>query len=135
MTNRASAYFSPSLLNFFPSHWKDDGTYAPEQWPADAILLDEETAETFWRQAPPVGKQLGAVGGLPAWVDIPPPPPLTRDEVEANRLRAYSNPLTGSDRLFAEASRMQLMGEDDFEDVRATAIARHVEIQAAHPWP
>lgn len=65
----------------------------------------------------------------------PPAVPLTRDEVESARLHAYSNQLTGSDRLFAEASRMQLMGEPDFEAVRASAIARYQEIQAANPWP
>lgn len=68
--------------------------------------------------------------------DLPEAPgPITRDDVEAARLLAYSNPLTGSDRLFAEASRMDIMGEPDFEAVRASAIARYQEIQAANPWP
>lgn len=77
------------------------------------------------------------------WVIEPLPPettpdlpgPITRDDVEAARLLAYSNPLTGSDRLFAEASRMDIMGEPDFEAVRASAIARYLEIQAANLWP
>lgn len=63
------------------------------------------------------------------------PPPLTREEVEALRLRAYAEPLTGSDRYFAEAQRMQAMGEPDWETVRAAGIARFERIQALHPWP
>lgn len=65
----------------------------------------------------------------------PPPLPKTVEQVEAARLRAYADPLTGSDRMFAEASRMQLMGEPEFEASRAAAIDRFAEIQAANPWP
>ncbi len=38
------------------------------------MLLTDEVAQTFWKQTPPDGKQLGAVDGEPAWVDIPQPP-------------------------------------------------------------
>ncbi|MEI9627322.1 tail assembly chaperone [Phytobacter diazotrophicus] len=69
-----SVYFSPSLLTFIPARWKDDGTYTSETWPADAVLLTDEVAQTFWKQTAPDGKQLGAVDGEPAWVDIPKPP-------------------------------------------------------------
>ncbi|MEI9625782.1 tail assembly chaperone [Phytobacter diazotrophicus] len=69
-----SVYFSPSLLTFIPARWKDDGTYTTETWPADAVLVTDEVAQTFWKQTPPDGKQLGAVDGEPAWVDIPQPP-------------------------------------------------------------
>lgn len=51
------------------------------------------------------------------------------------RKRAYADPLTGSDRLFSEALRMELMGEDGFEDKREQAIARYNEIQNQFPWP
>lgn len=61
--------------------------------------------------------------------------PLTKEAVEHARLLAYSDPIYGSDRLFAEASRMQLMEEEGFEAVRASAIARYREIQALYPWP
>lgn len=63
------------------------------------------------------------------------PKELTREEIEAARLRSYADPLTGSDRLFSEAMRMQIMGEDGFEEVRAKAVARFEEIQAQYPWP
>jgi len=37
--------------------------------------------------------------------------------------------------MFAEATRMQIMGEPDYEEVRVRAIARFEEIQAQYPWP
>ena len=68
-----SVYFSPSLLSFIPARWKDDGTYTEQTWPADAVLVTDEVAQTFWKQTPPEGKQLGVVKGRPAWVDLPAP--------------------------------------------------------------
>ena len=59
----------------------------------------------------------------------------TASSVEMERLAAYADPLTGSDRLFSESMRMQIMSEEGHEDVRVRAIARFEEIQAAHPWP
>lgn len=61
--------------------------------------------------------------------------PATHKEVEADRLLEYADPLTGSDRLFSESMRMQIMGEAGHEEVRARAIARFEEIQAKYPWP
>ncbi len=61
--------------------------------------------------------------------------PPTVETVEAARLRAYADPVTGSDRLFVEASRMQMMGESGWEAVRDAAAARYQEIQLEHPWP
>ena len=61
---------------------------------------------------------------------------LTREAVEAARLRAYADPLTGSDRYFAEANREALMGNQGAADAaKAAGVARFAEIQAAHPWP
>jgi len=60
---------------------------------------------------------------------------LTRAEVEAQRLSAYSNPFTGSDRYFAEAQRMQVMGELGWEEVRAEGVRRFEGIQKKYPWP
>lgn len=72
-------------------------------------------------------------GGI---VKIPfPDSPLTRDEIEALRIRSYANPITGSDRLFSESTRMQIMGEDGHEEVKDRAIARFEEIQSQYPWP
>lgn len=74
------------------------------------------------------------VGGT--WVGSPMPVyKPSRAEVEASRQRAYADPLTGSDRLFNEARRMQDMGESGWEDVKAQAQARFLAIQAAFPWP
>lgn len=60
---------------------------------------------------------------------------LTQEEVDSLRKAAYANEFTGSDRLFAEAQRMQLMGEAGWESVRDAAIARFEEIKAEYPWP
>jgi hypothetical protein len=56
-------------------------------------------------------------------------------DVEQNRQYAYANPLTGSDRLFAEAQRMQLMGQAGWEAIRDKAIARYNEIKEQKPYP
>lgn len=71
-----------------------------------------------------------AVAHLKATSPLP-----SRERIEAIRLRAYADPLTGSDRLFAQSTRMEVMGEPGHGDVRAQAIARFTEIQAQHPWP
>lgn len=62
-------------------------------------------------------------------------PVVTREEVDGARKAAYSDSFTGSDRLFAEAQRMQLMGETGWEAVRDQAVARFEEIKSQHPWP
>lgn len=68
-----------------------------------------------------------------------PPEPPTYEElvvrVEADRKAAYADAQTGSDRLFAEAQRMQMMGESGWEEVRDAAVARYNEIKTEHPWP
>lgn len=65
----------------------------------------------------------------------PGPDKPSLEYIESCRLRAYAEPLTGSDRLFSESTRMQIMNESGFEEVRARAIARFEEIQAQYPWP
>ena len=55
--------------------------------------------------------------------------------VERQRLAAYADIETGSDRFFAEAARMQAMNEPGWEAVREKAIARFREIQTQFPWP
>ncbi|MHC8299011.1 hypothetical protein [Pseudomonas sp. ZS1P83] len=65
---------------------------------------------------------------------MPAPPPLTTEENERVRLSAYANPLTGSDRYFSEALRMQVMGEVGWENVRAAGVDRYKAIQAEFPW-
>jgi hypothetical protein len=74
--------------------------------------------------------------GVISKVHFPPDPvvPLTREQIEARRLRAYAEPLTGSDRYFAEAQRMQIMGEEGWEAVCASGVARYEAIQTLYPW-
>lgn len=72
-------------------------------------------------------------GNMPDPADSP--PPLTRDDIERLRLHAYADPITGSDRHFNEAIRMQVMGEKGHESVRQRGIGRFEEIQRQYPWP
>lgn len=60
---------------------------------------------------------------------------LNYEDIDRLRIIAYADPLTGSDRLFSESTRMQIMGENGHEEVRARAIDRFEEIQAKYPWP
>lgn len=56
--------------------------------------------------------------------------------VEAQRLAAYANPQTGSDRHFAEHARLEAMGDTDGAEVARTAgLARYDEIRSQYPWP
>ncbi|MDH1340568.1 hypothetical protein [Ectopseudomonas oleovorans] len=73
----------------------------------------------------------GEAGGIAPYVA----PVPTREEVDEARKAAYADPSTGSDRLFAEAQRMNLMGEPGWEAKRDAAVARYNEIQASLPWP
>ena len=57
-------------------------------------------------------------------------------EIERRRRAAYADPLTGSDIHFAEASRLSAIGDSDgSEAAKQIGIARHREIQSAHPYP
>ena len=56
--------------------------------------------------------------------------------VETQRLAAYSNPMTGSDCHFAEAVRLEAVGDTaGAEAARAAGLARHEEIRLQYPWP
>lgn len=65
------------------------------------------------------------------WIEAAP----SRDEIDQLRLHAYADPITGSDRHFNEAIRMQAMGETGWEAVRQRGITRFEEIQQQYPWP
>ena len=72
------------------------------------------------------------------FVAPPPAAPIVRarEAVEASRLIAYANPISGSDRYFAEAQRESLLGNAEAaEAAKALGMARFAEIQAANPWP
>ncbi|KNC92538.1 tail fiber assembly protein [Trabulsiella odontotermitis] len=68
-------YFSATNNGFYAQSLKDS-VYSPAgEWPADAVELSEDDFKVYSGQAPE-GKILGsAAGGIPAWVDIPPPTP------------------------------------------------------------
>jgi len=128
-------YYSSSVNGFIPAAWKSDGTYLIEDWPTDAILLTEKELNTYARKPPPEGKQLGFENGRPVWIDAPSLPPLTREGVEALRLRAYADPLAGSDRYFSEVQRMRAMDIEGWEVVLDLGVARYEAIQNQYPWP
>lgn len=71
------------------------------------------------------------------WLVVTKPDDLDERKVQIQKQRqvAYADPLTGSDRLFAEAYRMSVMGELGTDQVKADAIARFSEIQQELPWP
>lgn len=64
-------------------------------------------------------------------------PPPTREQVDTARRIAYADPVTGSDRHFAEVVRLQLMGAtpEEIEAARASGVSRYAAIQEEHPWP
>ncbi|UNY40201.1 hypothetical protein KLEP174_gp29 [Pseudomonas phage vB_PcuM_ KLEP17-4] len=76
-------YFSPSSISFIPAAWLADGTYNDLSWPKDAVLLTDDQRNAFWKKSPPPGKVLGAVDGLPAWVNAP--MPSVSDVIETMR--------------------------------------------------
>lgn len=64
------------------------------------------------------------------------PVEVLRADVEQQRLSAYANPLTGSDRHFAEAVRLEAMGDTEgAEAARAAGLVRYNEIRNEYPWP
>ena len=104
--------------------------------PAGAVpISDARYLEVIASPAPGKVRSHDAEG-LPTLIDPPPPPPATSEQVEAARLRAYADPLTGSDRYFAEAQRESLLGNAEAADAaKALGLARFAEIQAEYPWP
>ena len=57
-------------------------------------------------------------------------------QINSKRLAAYANPQTGSDRHFAEAARLEAVGDTaGAEAARAAGLARYEEIRSQYPWP
>lgn len=101
--------------------------------PNDAIEITDEE-----HRALVLGCSQGKVitiggDGRPGLADPAPYRPA-REEVESDRLRAYADPVTGSDRFFAEVQRMQAMGESGWEQIREAGVLRFSEIQSQYPW-
>lgn len=104
--------------------------------PGDAVAITEERYQAVIANPPPGKIRDHDDFGLPILIDPPPPPPPTREQIEAQRLRAYADPLTGSDRYFAEAQREGLLGNAEAaESAKLLGLARFAEIQAEYPWP
>lgn len=122
-------YASKSTGGFY------DAAIHGDNMPADVVeITAERHAELLVGQS--AGKEIQwGDDGFPLLQDPPPPAPLTYEQVETLRLRAYADPLSGSDRYFAEAARMQAVGEDGWEAVRVQGATRYAEIQAEYPWP
>lgn len=107
------------------------------------IYYKSKTGEVYAYETEEERKEWGApelVEMTPEEVEAhlnPPIPSLTREQIEALRLRAYADPLTGSDRYFAEASRLQAMGaaQEEIDAANAAGAKRYAEIQGEYPWP
>jgi hypothetical protein len=104
--------------------------------PPDAVPISAKRYDEVIANPAPGKVRSHDAEGLPILVDPPPPAALTRDQIEGQRLRAYADPLTGSDRYFAEAQRETLLGNAEAADAaKARGMARFAEIQAEFPWP
>ena len=64
------------------------------------------------------------------------PAVLGRGDVEIKRLRAYADPVTGSDRYRAEAEAERLQGnEDKAAEAEQKMLSRRAQIATENPWP
>lgn len=63
---------------------------------------------------------------------------FSKEEIENLRLAAYADPITGSDRYFSEALRMESSPNKDkteISKVKARGVERQQEIKALYPFP
>lgn len=61
---------------------------------------------------------------------------LAQQEITRRRARAYADPVTGSDVIFAKVVRLQAMGRHaEAEQVQQQAIQRFEQIQRDYPMP
>lgn len=87
--------FSKTTNSFYPVSLL--GSYS--DLPNDLVDVDEQTFNEFSGQAP-VGKQRGAdKKGYPAWVDLPPPVPLTQGQIEASKRAERDAFLSATDKM------------------------------------
>ena len=113
---------------------KDDGI---------AVCLADFNGLKKGAEIPPVNEMYAVAqewADKNGWADLPEwygqPTPKTIEQVGAERLAAYANQLTGSDRHFAEAARLEAVGDaEGAEAARTAGLARYEEIRAEHPWP
>lgn len=61
---------------------------------------------------------------------------LAQQEIARRRARAYADPVTGSDVIFAKAVRLQAMGRQaEAGQVQQQAVQRFEQIQRDYPMP
>lgn len=67
------------------------------------------------------------------------PVKYNKDQVEAFRLIAYADPITGSDRYFSESMALQACGfsasSAEVKEVKSKGVDRKAEIKALYPYP
>lgn len=106
-------------------------------WPGDAVEVDEATFATF-TQTPPEGKMLGAIDGLPAWVDLPLP---TREEAIATAEQKKSELLIAAQATIINWQSKLLLGViSDDEKTSLIAWLAYIDalnsVDTANPnWP
>lgn len=105
--------------------------YKDGKWGA----ADDWRGYRYWVDGDRSARIVSVIGEKPPEGHFTEEPPLSSGEIKDLRAVAYADPLTGSDCLFSKSTRMQIMGEPGFEEVRIRAIARFEEIQAQYPWP
>ena len=125
-------FFNPATCGFIPEHWKSDGTYSKETWPADAVLLTAEEQSRFWKQSPPDGKTLGSLAGRPAWVELA--ASVTVDELSAHE-RAWRDGQVSTTEWLVTRHR----DEQDMQLATTLTAKQFAELlqyrQALRDWP
>ncbi|HHK0424578.1 TPA: hypothetical protein ACQQIU_002750 [Pseudomonas aeruginosa] len=129
-------FYSPTTKGFYPagliSTYEEVGA-----WPSDCVEITvEEHRALIGGQNSETEVAFDAALAKPVLRKrVPPPLEERRAFIERQRRNAYADPQTGSDRLFAEASRMQLTGESGWEEILEKAKSRYMEIKEELPWP
>ncbi|CNJ31085.1 phage tail protein [Yersinia mollaretii] len=121
-------FFSPTMLSFRTLNMVEDGSYGDGY--GDFIELSDSENLIYWKQSPPAGQVLGVVNGRPAWVDIPPPEPLTADELNATARQYRDN--------FIVATDPMMVSDYSIDDIPLTE-AQRTELTTARAiyrvWP
>ena len=126
-------FYSASLNQFYTRPEDYPTESGPFAFPADAVEITDELYNEVMLERPPEKIIVPGPDGLPMVSD---PAPPSREAIEALRLQAYANPITGSDHYFAEAVRLTAQGDaKGAASVTAAGQVRYEEIRAELPWP
>ncbi|EPD1595154.1 phage tail protein [Yersinia enterocolitica] len=124
-----NAMFSPSTVTFYAENMIKDGSYG-DSLPDDLIIPTTEELTLYWKQMPPINKQLGVIDNRPAWVDVSLSQMLTSDQLAAIA-RQYRN-------AFIVATDPMMVSDYSIDDTPLTEIQRTVltTTRAAYRvWP